>query len=211
MNLTECRQCPRLVAWREQVAREKKREYRDWDYWGKPVPSFGDPQARLLIVGLAPGAHGANRTGRMFTGDSSGKWMYRALHRAGFANQPTWERRDDGLMLTDCYITAACHCAPPGNKPLPEELAACSRYLDEELRQLTNLRVVVALGRIAFAAYCRARGIGPLPEFGHNVAHPLTPVLITSYHPSRQNTNTGKLTEAMFDAVWANARARLGL
>jgi uracil-DNA glycosylase family 4 len=209
MNIVQCRQCPRLVAWREQVAREKKREFRDWEYWGKPVPSFGDPQARLLIVGLAPGAHGANRTGRMFTGDSSGKWLYRALHKAGFANQPTWERRGDGLVLKDCYITAACHCAPPGNKPLPAELAACGGYLDAELRRLTRVRVVVALGRIAVAAYCRARGIAPLPEFGHNVVHPFTPTLITSYHPSRQNTNTGKLTEAMLDAVFTRAKELL--
>ena len=205
MNRTDCRLCPRLVAWRDQVAREKKREFRDWEYWGKPVPSFGDPQARLLIVGLAPGAHGANRTGRMFTGDSSGKWLYRALHKAGFANQPTWERRDDGLVLRDCYITAACHCAPPGNKPLPAELTACGRYLDEELRVLQNVRVVVALGRIAFVAYCRARGIAPLPAFGHNVVHEFAPRIITSYHPSRQNTNTGKLTEVMLDAVFARA------
>lgn len=206
MKIEKCRLCPRLVQWREQVAREKKREFLDWDYWGKPVPSFGDPNARVLIVGLAPGAHGANRTGRMFTGDSSGKWLYRALHKAGFANQPTWERRDDGLVLRDCYITAACHCAPPGNKPLPAELAACSRYLDKELRQLKNVKVVVVLGRIALAAYCRARGITPLPEFGHNVVHPFEPAIITSYHPSRQNTNTGKLTEPMFDAVWKQAQ-----
>ena len=208
-EISACRQCPRLVQWREQIAREKKCEFRDWDYWGRAVPSFGDPKARLLIVGLAPGAHGANRTGRMFTGDSSGRWLYRALHKAGFANQPTWERRDDGLVLTDCYITAACHCAPPGNKPLPAELTACSRYLDDELRCLTNLRVVVTLGRIAFAAYCRTRGIAPLPDFGHNVVHSFAPLVITSYHPSRQNTNTGKLTEAMLDAVFTNAKELL--
>jgi uracil-DNA glycosylase family 4 len=208
-SIVTCRQCPRLVRWREQVACEKKREFRDWDYWGKPVPSFGDPKARLMIVGLAPGAHGANRTGRMFTGDSSGKWLYRALHKAGFANQPTWERRDDGLVLRDCYITAACHCAPPGNKPLPSELTACRRYLDEELRQMKQVQVVVALGRIAFAAYCRARGIAPLPEFGHNVVHDFQPAILTSYHPSRQNTNTGKLTEAMLDAVFARTKELL--
>jgi uracil-DNA glycosylase family 4 len=197
------------VAWREQVARTKKREFRGWEYWGKPVPSFGDWKARLLIVGLAPGAHGANRTGRMFTGDSSGRWLYRALHRAGFANQPSWERRDDGLVLNDCYITAACHCAPPGNKPLPSELAACEPYLVAELSRLMNLRVVIVLGRIALAAYCRAAGIRPLPGFAHNRAHLFKPVLITSYHPSRQNTNTGRLTEPMFDAVFAQARQLL--
>ena len=210
-DITACRLCPRLVAWREQVAREKKREFRDWDYWGKPVPSFGDLNARVMIVGLAPGAHGANRTGRMFTGDSSGKWMYRALHKAGFANQPTWERRDDGLQLKDCYITAACHCAPPGNKPLPEELANCSRYLDEELKRMRQLRVVIVMGRIAFEVYLKAVGRRGL-KFAHNAAHDLgegLPVLISSYHPSRQNTNTGKLTEAMFDAVFAQAQRLL--
>lgn len=208
-RIVECRRCPRLVTWREQVAREKKREFRDWGYWGKPLPSFGDPQARLLIVGLAPGAHGANRTGRMFTGDSSGKWMYRALHKAGFANQPTWERRDDGLVLTDCYITAACHCAPPGNKPLPVEIANCNSYLREELVALPNLKVVIALGRIAFETYLKTRGVAPLPEFAHNRRYDFNPVLIASYHPSRQNTNTGRLTEAMFDAVFAAARELL--
>ena len=208
-QIVACRHCQRLVLWREQVAREKKQQYRDWEYWGKPVPSFGDPRARLLIVGLAPGAHGANRTGRMFTGDSSGRWLFRALHKAGFANQPTWEQRDDGLKLTDCYITAACHCAPPGNKPLPAEIANCSRYLDEELRRLMNVQVVIALGRIAFDAYLRLRPVSPRPEFGHNRMHALSPVVITSYHPSRQNTNTGKLTEPMFDAVFASARATL--
>jgi uracil-DNA glycosylase family 4 len=191
------------------VAQEKKREFRDWDYWGKPVPSFGDPKARLLIIGLAPGAHGANRTGRMFTGDSSGKWVYRALHKAGFANQPTWERRDDGLKLTGCYITAAIHCPPPGNKPSPVEIANCSRYLEEELGRLRNVRVVIALGRIAFGAYCRLAGISPLPAFAHNRLYEFRPALIASYHPSRQNTNTGKLTEPMFDAVFASAKKRL--
>jgi uracil-DNA glycosylase family 4 len=209
-QVTQCRLCSRLVEYRAEVARVKKREFRDWEYWGKPVPSFGDPNARLLIVGLAPGAHGANRTGRMFTGDSAGRWMYRALHRAGFANQPSWERRDDGLVLTDCYITAAIHCAPPGNKPLPAELANCRRYLDVELQTLPRLRVVVALGKIAFDAYLRQRGIAPRPAFAHNVCFEFTPTLIASYHPSRQNTNTGKLTEAMFDAVLTRARSRLG-
>lgn len=205
-HLTGCRQCLRLVAWREQVAREKKREYRNWDYWGRPVASFGDPDARLLIIGLAPGAHGANRTGRMFTGDQSGRWLYRALHKAGFANQPTWEHRDDGLELNDCYITAAIHCAPPGNKPLPDELQRCNGFLREELRQLQKVQVVVALGRISLATYLKTRNVSPLPPFGHNQVYNLRPVLIASYHPSRQNTNTGRLTEAMLDAVFARAR-----
>jgi len=194
-----------LVKWREAVAREKKREYRDWEYWGRPVPSFGDPQARVLLIGLAPAAHGANRTGRMFTGDQSGRWLYRALHKAGFATQPTWERRDDGLQLRDCYITAVCHCAPPGNKPLPAEIHNCSGYLREELAQLKNLRVVVALGKIAFDQYTRLTGLRGL-KFGHNIVHNTQPALIASYHPSRQNTNTGKLTEPMLDAVFASAR-----
>jgi uracil-DNA glycosylase family 4 len=208
-RIVRCRQCPRLVKWRERVAREKKREFADWDYWGRPVPSFGDPNARLLIIGLAPAAHGANRTGRMFTGDSSGRWLYRALHRAGFANQPTWERRDDGLQLRDCYITAAIHCAPPGNKPLPAEIAACQAFLREELARLRRVRVVVALGRIAFDTYCKTRGLSPLPVFGHNRLYEFEPVLIASYHPSRQNTQTGKLTEPMLDAVFARARELL--
>jgi len=205
-DITQCRACPRLVRWREQVAREKKREYRAWEYWGRPVPGFGDPNARVLIIGLAPAAHGANRTGRMFTGDSSGRWLYRALHKAGFANQPTWERRDDGLQLTDCYITAVCHCAPPGNRPLPAEIQNCSGYLRAELAALSNVRVVIALGQIAFDQYRRLTGLRGL-AFGHNRVYPTRPVLIASYHPSRQNTNTGTLTEPMFDAVFAQARA----
>ena len=208
-RIVRCRQCPRLVKWREEVAREKKREFRDWDYWGKPVPSFGDPAARLLIIGLAPGAHGANRTGRMFTGDSSGKWLYRALHKAGFASQPSWERRDDGLKLIDCYITAAIHCAPPGNKPLPREIANCNAFLREELQRLRRVRVVVALGKIAFDTYCKARGIARLPAFAHNKVYDFDAALVASYHPSRQNTNTGKLTEAMFDAVFARVHELL--
>jgi uracil-DNA glycosylase family 4 len=212
--IVKCRRCPRLVAWREQVAREKKREFRHWNYWGKPVPSFGDANARLLIVGLAPAAHGANRTGRMFTGDASGRWLFRALHRAGFANQPSWERRDDGLTLVDCYITAAARCAPPDNKPLPKEIENCSEYLDAELRLLKNLRVIVALGKISFDCSLRAlerREVQlpqPLPKFSHAACYSLNNglVLIASYHPSRQNTNTGKLTEKMFDEVWEQAK-----
>ena len=205
-RIINCRQCPRLVEWREQVARDKKREYRDWDYWGKPVPSLGDMNARVLIIGLAPGAHGANRTGRMFTGDSSGRWVFRALHKAGFANQPTWERRDDGMKLIDCYITAACHCAPPGNKPLPSEIANCNVYLREELAQMKNVRVVIALGRIAFDTYLKTRRLKTPEKFAHDRQFDFDPVLIASYHPSQQNTNTGKLTEPMFDAVFAHAR-----
>jgi uracil-DNA glycosylase family 4 len=211
-RITACRLCPRLVTWRELVAQEKKREFRDWDYWGKPVPSFGDPNSRLLIIGLAPGAHGANRTGRMFTGDSSGKWLYRALHKAGFASQPSWERRDDGQQLRGAYITAVIHCAPPGNKPLPAEIQNCRRYLEEELARLSRVQVVVALGRIAFEAYYRTRGLAPVPAFGHGQVFRAEPVrLIASYHPSRQNTNTGKLTEPMFDTIWAKAREQLRL
>ena len=208
-RLVRCRRCPRLVEWREEVARVKKREFREWEYWGRPVPSFGDPNARVLIIGLAPAAHGANRTGRMFTGDSSGKWLYRALHKAGFANQPTWERANDGLKLIDCYITAAIHCAPPANKPLPEEIAHCNLYLQEELSRFKNVRVVIALGRIAFATYLRTRGVKPLPDFAHARVYDLKPTLIASFHPSRQNTNTGKLTEPMFDKVFARARLSL--
>ena len=208
----------RLVPYRERIGREKKREFRDWDYWAKPLPSLGDPDARLLIIGLAPGAHGANRTGRMFTGDSSGRWLFRALHKAGFANQPSWQRRDDGLKLIGSYITAACHCAPPDNKPLPKEITNCSVYLDEELKYLKDVRVVIVLGKIAFDNYLKGlRRLDvalpkPLPRFAHNTVYQLggkLPTLIASYHPSRQNTNTGKLTEPMFDAVFARARRML--
>ena len=217
-RITRCRLCPRLTAYRERIGREKKREFRDWDYWAKPLPSFGDPGARLLIIGLAPAAHGGNRTGRFFTGDSSGRWLFRALYKAGFANQPTWQRRDDGLKLIDCYITAVIHCAPPGNKPLPLEIEHCSVYFDEELKRLKHLRVVIALGKIASDNYLKSlRRLGvvlpkPRPQFAHNTIQELgqgLPTLITSYHPSRQNTNTGKLTEPMFDAVFARAQQLL--
>jgi uracil-DNA glycosylase family 4 len=215
-RIVRCRRCPRLVEYRERVALEKKREFRAWDYWGRPVASFGDAEARLLIVGLAPAAHGGNRTGRMFTGDSSGNWLYRALHKAGFANQPTSEQRDDGLRLRDCYIGATIHCAPPDNKPLPNEIANCNSYLIEELQMLRQLRVIIALGKIGFDNVLRTFtkiGISlpkPLPHFAHNafyeIARESKLTLIASYHPSRQNTNTGKLTEPMFDAVFARAR-----
>lgn len=217
--ITACRRCPRLVAWREAVAQAKRRAYRAEEYWGRPVPGFGDPAARVLIVGLAPGAHGANRTGRMFTGDGSGDFLYAALHRAGFASQPTSRGRDDGLVLTDAYITAACRCAPPDNKPAGEELGACRPFLAQEIALLPAVRVVVALGRIAFDAVLRVySNLQPStfnlknPVFAHNALASLgpgLPALIASYHPSRQNTQTGRLTSAMFDAVWEQARASL--
>lgn len=216
-TVTTCRKCPRLVAYREQVAREKIRRFRDCAYWGKPVPGFGDARARLLIVGLAPAAHGGNRTGRIFTGDRSGDWLYRALHAAGFASQPQSVSRDDGMRLLDCYITATVRCAPPGNKPLPEEFNRCRPFLVEELRLLRRVRVVVALGKIAFEGYLKAcRELGhalprPLPAFGHGLVHrlPWDVTLIGSYHPSQQNTFTGKLTAAMLDGVFAAAKRAL--
>ncbi len=209
-----CRACPRLVAWREEVARTKRRAYQGWEYWGRPVPGFGDREARLLIVGLAPGAHGANRTGRMFTGDDSGAWLMRALHRFGFANQPTTERRDDGLRLHDAYITAVVRCVPPKNRPTAQEIANCRPFLQREIELLTRVRVTVALGRIAFDGYLAAlRGMGhdlPRYRFGHGALYHLPgglPCLLASYHPSRQNTQTGRLTEAMLDAIFERARA----
>ena len=211
-----CRACSRLVVWREEVARVKRRAYRDWDYWGKPVPGFGDRNARLLIVGLAPGAHGSNRTGRMFTGDSSGETLFGALHRAGFANQPTWERADDGLALTDVYITAVGRCAPPKNRLTQEELLNCRPFLERELALLTRLEVVVALGRVAFDELLRLWGeqghAVPRLDFAHGARYelgPALPTLLVSYHPSRQNTQTGRLTLPMFDAVFEEARALL--
>ena len=191
----------------------KRRAYLDWEYWGKPVPSFGDPSARLLILGLAPGAHGANRTGRMFTGDRSGEFLYRSLHRAGFASQPTSTRHGDGLVLNDAWITAAGHCAPPDNKPEPVELRNCRPYLERELQLLGQLQVVVVLGKIAFDTYLsilKAKGtIARRTDFifGHDVLYPdLRPALLCSYHPSQQNTSTGKLTQAMLDDVFLHAR-----
>ena len=214
-EVTACRRCPRLVAWRERVAREKKRAYRDHEYWGRGVPGFGDPQARVFILGLAPGAHGSNRTGRPFTGDSSGNFMYPVLHRTGFASQPSGTHRGDGLVLADAWITAAVRCAPPQNKPSPREIANCSPYLDREIACLTRMRVVVALGRIGFDAYLNhlvRRGVIERKSgyaFGHGVEHAMPDgrVLLASYHPSNQNTNTGKLTERMFTTIFERARA----
>lgn len=217
-RILACRKCPRLVAWREEVARVRRRAYRDQAYWGRPVPGFGDRQARVLVVGLAPGAHGANRTGRMFTGDASGDFLYPALYRAGFANQPESRHREDGLALKDMYITAVCRCVPPKNRPTAEEIRNCLPYLAEEIRLLgPRLRVVVALGRIAFHGVLRVyrEHLGhPVPRlaFGHSVVHrlgPDLPWLVASYHPSRQNTQTGRLTPEMFDQVWETVRRLL--
>jgi len=213
-EVVACRRCPRLVAHRERVAREKVRRYRNEEYWGRPLPGFGDPEARLLIVGLAPAAHGGNRTGRIFTGDRSGDFLYGVLYRAGFANQALSRHRGDGLALRDCYITAAARCAPPGNKPSPTELAACRPYLIEEIRLLTNLRVVVALGRIAFDALLKAWGDAgrtvprPRPTFAHAALTELPGgvFLVASYHPSQQNTQTGRLTSVMFQRIFGRVR-----
>ena len=214
-----CRACPRLVAWREQVAREKRRAYKDCDYWGKPVFGFGDPAARVLVVGLAPGAHGSNRTGRMFTGDASGDFLYPALFAAGFASQPKAESRQDGLKLRDMYISAVCRCAPPGNKPTREEIRNCLPYLETEMDLLENLKGIVALGSLAFTESLRllqaryALDLSLKPLFGHNVIYRFgagVPWLLGSYHPSRQNTQTGRLTMEMFAGVWNQVREELG-
>jgi len=214
-EIAACRRCPRLVRWREQVAREKRRAYAAEAYWGRPVPGFGDPAARLLVVGLAPGAHGANRTGRMFTGDGSGDFLYAALHRAGLSSQPLSRSRDDGLRLAGCFITAACRCAPPQNRPAPAELEACAPFLDRELELLREVRAALCLGAVAWAAALRAlsrRGAAvprPRPAFRHGAELRLAgaPALVASYHVSRQNTQTGRLTAGMFDAVLARALA----
>ncbi len=213
-ELTACRRCPRLVAWRERMAQEKRRAYRGQDYWGKPVPGFGDTQARLFVVGLAPGAHGSNRTGRMFTGDASGDFLYRALFDAGFANQPHAIASTDGLTLRDIYISAVARCAPPANKPTAAELDNCQPYLSREI-ELIRPRVLVALGHIAFERLLRMYDL-PRNEFSfahgavfelQSSTHNLPSItLICSYHPSRQNTQTGRLTPAMFHAVWTTAR-----
>jgi uracil-DNA glycosylase family 4 len=219
-EVAACERCPRLRAHCRRVARVKRRAWREWEYWGKPVPGFGDPAARVLVIGLAPGAHGANRTGRMFTGDRSGDFLYRALHETGFASQPASVSRDDGLKLTGVYITAAARCAPPGNRPLPAEFRNCRPYLERELALLKNVRVVVALGALAFHAY-----LGILKDrgairsragfaFGHGREHhigPQWPVLVSSYHPSQHNTSTGKLNAAMLRRVFLRVRRLAGL
>lgn len=216
-DIVACRACPRLVAHREAIARLKRRQFRDEKYWGRPLPGFGDRRARLLIVGLAPAAHGGNRTGRMFTGDQSGEWLMRAMHGAGFASLPTSERGDDGLRLRDAYITAAARCAPPDNRPTPDELERCRPFLLRDRALLERVRVIVALGQIGFTtvlAMERVRGVTlprPLPRFGHGAEVTLgSVVLLSSYHPSRQNTQTGRLTASMLGAIFARARTLLG-
>jgi uracil-DNA glycosylase family 4 len=208
-EVADCRRCPRLVRWREEVARTGRASYAGQVYWGRGVPGFGDPAAALILVGLAPAAHGANRTGRMFTGDRSGDWLFAALFKAGFASQPTSTAADDGLTLRDTYITATVHCAPPDNKPTPDERANCAPYLSRELALLTRGAVVVALGQVAWNALASHYGMRPRPRFGHlaEAALPDGPRLLGSYHPSQQNTFTGKLTESMFDAVFTRATA----
>lgn len=214
-EVIECERCPRLRKYCRQVAEVKRRAYRDWDYWGRPVPGFGDPRARLLVIGLAPAAHGGNRTGRIFTGDRSGDFLYRALYETGFASQPESRSRDDGMNLSGAYITAAVRCAPPDNKPAPDEFRNCRPYLERELDLLRSLRVVVALGRIAFDTYLiilRNRGVirsRAAFTFGHDREHRIAlgmPVLLSCYHPSQQNTQTGKLTAAMLRQVFERAR-----
>ena len=213
-EVTECRRCERLVEWRERVGREKRRSFMSWDYWARPVPGFGDPAARLLILGLAPAAHGANRTGRVFTGDRSGDWLFAALHRAGYANQPTSEHVDDGLELRDAFVTASVKCAPPDNKPTPEERDLCHPILLREMRALPNVRAVLCLGKFGWDQALRSlRALGhdvprPAPVFGHaataRIGASLT--LVGCYHPSQQNTFTGRLTEPMIDDALARAR-----
>jgi uracil-DNA glycosylase family 4 len=212
-EIAACRRCPRLVKYREDVARKKRRAFREWDYWGKPVPGFGDPRAKLLIIGLAPAAHGGNRTGRVFTGDRSGDFLFAALHRAGFANQPLSEHRHDGLTLRLAYVVAACRCAPPNNKPRPDEILNCRRFLEAEL-DILRPRAVLALGKIAFDAFLALRKVrGDIPQrhnfkFRHGASYTLPSGmrLFAVYHPSQQNTQTGRLTPAMYDRVFRRIR-----
>jgi uracil-DNA glycosylase family 4 len=207
-EIIQCCKCPRLVEWRKEVALVKRKAYKDHEYWGKPVPGFGDPQARVLVVGLAPGAHGSNRTGRQFTGDASGKFLFPALHRAGFANQAEAESRSDGLILKDMYITASGRCAPPDNKPNPAELNNCQWYLEREI-EIIQPKVIVCLGKIAFDRILKIFGVRNL-KFSHGAVYPIrNSFLISSYHPSQQNTLTGKLTIGMFDEIWKKAKSLL--
>jgi uracil-DNA glycosylase len=217
-EVTACRRCPRLVAWREQVAREKRAAFADWDYWGRPLPGFGDPRARILVFGLAPAAHGGNRTGRIFTGDRSGDWLFAALHRAGLANQPTSVARDDGLRLRGAWVTAAVRCAPPANRPTPAERDNCLPWSERELTLLEDVRVIVCLGAFAWDAALRLRAaLGeptprPRPRFGHGAqAAGERWTLLGCFHPSQQNTFTGKLTADMLDAVFSRARELAGM
>ena len=205
--VTSCRKCPRLVDWRERVAREKRAAFLDWDYWGRPVPGFGDPQARVYVLGLAPAAHGGNRTGRVFTGDRSGDWLFGSMYRTGFANQATSVSRDDGLRLKDAFVAASVRCAPPANKPLPAERANCLPYAAREL-ELLPVRVIVCLGSYAWDAASRLLNLRPKPKFAHGAEHEPDggPTLLGCYHPSQQNTFTGKLTSVMLDEVFARAR-----
>lgn len=216
-EIVACRRCPRLVAWREEVGRLKRRSFRDEVYWARPVPGFGDSHARVLVLGLAPGAHGSNRTGRMFTGDSSGDFLYPALYRAGFANQSFVKDPNDGLILKDIFITALCRCVPPDNKPTPDEMKNCRQYLLQEIEMLQELKGVVALGKLAYDAavrhILRLNRMELVPVFSHGAfipAHEGTPWLLGSYHPSRQNTQTGRLTADMFDSIWQQANQLLG-
>ncbi|MEW6180881.1 MAG: uracil-DNA glycosylase [Chloroflexota bacterium] len=212
-EIVACRRCNRLVEWREQVARERRRAFFDWNYWGKPVPGFGDRQARVLVVGLAPGAHGSNRTGRMFTGDSSGDFLYRALYEAGFANQPQASHAGDGLELREIFITAVCRCAPPNNRPTPQEILNCQPFLMKEMQLLERLEGIVALGKVAFDRVQKIlKPQSPLLSFSHAAFYRLgegLPWLLASYHPSRQNTQTGKLTREMFAQVWEKVKMEL--
>ena len=207
-----CRRCPRLVEWRERVARERRAAYATEDYWGRPVPGFGDPDARVYVLGLAPAAHGGNRTGRVFTGDRSGDWLFASMHRTGLASQPTSDRIGDGLRLSGAFVGAAVRCAPPANRPLPEERDNCLPYAAEELRLLPDVRVVLCLGQFAWDAAARILGVRPRPRFGHAAEHAVEggPTMLASFHPSQQNTFTGKLTEAMMDAVFMRARELAG-
>ena len=216
-HVVHCRLCPRLVQWREQIANKKTKRFENSKYWGKPNPSFGDPDAELLLIGLAPAAHGGNRTGRMFTGDRSGDWLYRALHKFQFANQPTSVSRDDGLRLENCYITATCRCAPPQNKLLPAEILNCRQFLIKELKMLRSVRVIVGLGKVGFdSALLSLRDLGVRTQttklrFSHGAEYSITKklTLLASFHPSQQNTFTGRLTESMFDAIFRRARSLL--